>query len=116
MAIKDNAAFLERGNWREAIVVVMKVSKQDGCSIVALPPKPDGHLKRIQPPISAAALEARVAVLADDDVIVDRDAERLCSVDNHLCHVDVSRDGSDRPRDGCASRSVTLDHGAARAE
>lgn len=59
-ARKHSAAFLERGNWREAIVVVMKVSEQDGCSIVALPPKPDGHLKRIWRPYETQPLEARI--------------------------------------------------------
>ena len=30
-----------------------------------------------------------MTVLADDDVVVDRDAEGLCGVDNHLGHVDI---------------------------
>jgi len=34
-------------------------------------------------------LEAGVAVLADDDVIVDRNAERLCHRDDLLRHLDV---------------------------
>lgn len=34
-------------------------------------------------------LEARVAVLADDDVIVDRDAEWLCRVDDHSRHINI---------------------------
>src|SRR4051794_13467840 len=34
-------------------------------------------------------LEARVPVLADDDVIVHRDAERLRHVDDRLGHLDV---------------------------
>lgn len=86
---RNIAALLERGNWREVIVVVMKVSKQDGCSIVALPPKPDGHLKRIRLLYQTQPLEARVTVLADDDVIMNGDAERLCRVDDHLRHVDI---------------------------
>lgn len=37
----------------------------------------------------AQALQAGMAVLADDDVIMDRDAERLGGVYDHLRHVDI---------------------------
>ena len=30
-----------------------------------------------------------MAVLADDDVVVNRYAERLCRIDNHFRHVDI---------------------------
>ena len=38
-------------------------------------------------------LEARVAFLADDDVVVHRDAERFCDVDDRLRHLDVGLRG-----------------------
>ena len=38
-------------------------------------------------------LEARVPVLADDDVVVHRDAERLRHIDDRLGHVDVGARG-----------------------
>jgi hypothetical protein len=38
-------------------------------------------------------LEARVPVLADDDVVVHLDAERFGDVDDHACHLDVGTRG-----------------------
>ena len=35
------------------------------------------------------AFQARVAVFADDDMVVHGNAERLCDVDNRLRHLDV---------------------------
>ena len=46
---------------------------------------------RSHPPRSdqQQALHARIAVLADDDVVVDGDAERLGGVDDLFGHFDV---------------------------
>ena len=41
------------------------------------------RLNQLQP------LQTRMPVLADDDVIVHRDAERFCDVDDLLRHLDV---------------------------
>ena len=38
-------------------------------------------------------LEARVAVLADDEVVVNRDAKRACDLDDRLGHLDVGAGG-----------------------
>jgi hypothetical protein len=38
-------------------------------------------------------LEAGVAVLADDDVVVNRDAKRACDFDDRLRHLDVGAGG-----------------------
>ncbi len=34
-------------------------------------------------------LETDIAILADDDVVMHRDAERFGGADDHLCHVDI---------------------------
>jgi hypothetical protein len=34
-----------------------------------------------------------VAVLADDEVVVHRDAKRACDLDDRLCHLDVGAGG-----------------------
>jgi hypothetical protein len=57
----------------------------------------DGQLNQLQ------RLETRVAVLADDEVVVHRDAQRARDLDDRPRHVDVgARGGWDRRRDGCA--------------
>ena len=38
-------------------------------------------------------LEADVTFLADDDVVVHRDAERFCDVDDRLRHLDIRMRG-----------------------
>jgi hypothetical protein len=52
-------------------------------------------------------LQARVAVLADDDVVMHRDAERLPGVDHRLGHLDV---GAGRRR---IARGVVVHEAAA---
>ena len=37
------------------------------------------------------ALQAGMAVLADNDVVVNADAERAGDVDNRFCHLDIGR-------------------------
>ncbi len=46
-----------------------------------------------------------MTVLADDDVIMNCDAERFCRIDNHLCHIDI---GLRRRR---IARGVVVQHG-----
>ena len=43
----------------------------------------------IAPSDQPEPLQAGMAVLADDDVVVDRDAERFCRVDDRPGHLDV---------------------------
>jgi len=38
-------------------------------------------------------LQARVAVLADDEVVVHRDAKRACDLDDRLRHLNVGAGG-----------------------
>ena len=50
---------------------------------------PAGELDNIPNSNQPQPLEARVAFLADDDVVVDRDAQGLRHLDDLLGHLDV---------------------------
>jgi hypothetical protein len=59
-----------------------------------------------------------MAVLADDDVVVNRYAERLCRIDDHLRHVDIGARRRrvargmvvDQDQRGCRKLQRALDH------
>src|SRR5258708_36202411 len=55
--------------------------KSDAISMASM-----GEATSSQQPL---ALEADMALAADDDVVVDRDAERARGLDDLACHVDV---------------------------
>lgn len=59
-----------------------------------------------------------MTILADDDVIVNGDAERLCRFDDHFGHVDIGTGGCRIARGVVVhhvqSLSVTMDHHGAR--
>ena len=59
-------------------------------------------LNQLQPP------QARVPLLADDEVIVHGDAERLCHLDDDARHFDVGARGSGRHWGDCAPGHSTI--------